>query len=1094
MEMLNQVRLKPYQIRLGRWKLSLPLLLFGTVVSISALIYTLDGVALWLFERKALRIQQPAAHPEYMPLSAEILDRGLLNTPFSSDKGNLPTDEISLLFKDPTGIIWAGSSRGLLQFNGSSFQSIDIVQSFDGYYPNLRPTAVTGDERGQLYIYYHGIGLCVYDRHAKAIKRLSTASKDLPFRLRTTIFKTGPYVYYSSTSDEANVEVCNLESGQVTQLPHSISGQFMDGKEPGMVSFYSSDTLRERRFLVTYRSHLLLEEQELEWFEFEHNVAISEDSVYLFRRQEPRTLLHDRVSTTAVPINLPGDDDPHFRLLGNILEAHFDPVHKEIYLSHWGGISIFDPYNRRLVGYPFRSIDSLRFTPLHSQVACMTRDHFGNLWMGFYAQGIARLELANTMARNHLTPQELGGEKRFTINNIVEADNGDILLLTKDGIIVTDQAFRSRKKVQDIRLSPISCNTNWITNLQPLSDTTFLVGSWGNPPTIFEYRNGEWAFQPQRHLGPLSAVCGIFNKNIFRWGDFWLFSSWGLGDPIQATDLEGRRYFRQLRDRHGNTVGPSNLNFGILQDGEDLWMHQTDVGLAYYKLGAKPNASNIRGDTLFLDAEALPVPLSPSLGEDFRLTDIITMKKLSGGRICIVAVSGIYIKDGPYLEKTEVPALENKVLRCLAEDPATGNIWIGTSQGLYSFSSDLSTPLQFIDAINGMQSSSVHELYFLRDGRLVADTKQGLSVIGPRFMTGLPPAIHLTQVQFNGQAAIPLDQVYHADPGTRQVLLSLFTTQYHAIASNEIRYAINKEKDWIEAGKGPTFYLNLPYGRHQLNLQARHLNGVDIGPVYPLFLHMPAPWYASWWFRFFLLGIFISSIILYRFEKRYADRKMRDMTETIQYLRLQTIHAQMNPHFIFNTLGTMQYFILNNDALSANRLLVRLSRLIRNYLDASVKSSFSGTGLMRNEISLRQELDLIDDYMEFEMIQLNQSFQFITDIDPHIDPDAISLPPMLIQPFLENAVKHGVTYKEEDGLILLKIRHMEDGLAITIRDNGIGREASRKKQEDSLKSYRSYGSDLVRHKVALLNELGYQISVEYTDLEPGLEVHIFIHH
>ena len=129
----------------------------------------------------------------------------------------------------------------------------------------------------------------------------------------------------------------------------------------------------------------------------------------------------------------------------------------------------------------------------------------------------------------------------------------------------------------------------------------------------------------------------------------------------------------------------------------------------------------------------------------------------------------------------------------------------------------------------------------------------------------------------------------------------------------------------------------------------------------------------------------------------------------------------------------------------------------------------------------------------FERIQMNESFEFYLEIDDEINIDNVTLPPMLLQPFLENSVKHGIAYLDHGGIIRLKIWQEENGMHVKIVDNGIGRLESRKRQKDSLRSYKSHGTDLVKKRIELLNRIGYEIRLTVTDLEEGYEVYLIIH-
>lgn len=1064
------------------------LVLGGTLV-----IYGADKLMSWYFARQAAREVSEKASLTPMPLVAECLDKGLVQAMYNSDLGNLPMDEIFHVYRDPDGVIWATGTRGLFIFDGEAFKAVDVEKSFESYSLGLQATALWGEGGGVLYIHYAGLGLCSYNRNTKEMVFLAPSGDEIPYLPRTSILKVGNKVYYSSGPSYSIVYVHDLHSGMTDTLGRRVSGSLMAGPETGTVIFYSYfDFSADSCNMVVYRDTQLIETRFYPVFGFEHSLAISPDSILCFSRNRPRIFLHVLSSDVIQPLEMPVNADSSEFRLGTIVNATYDPVHREVYLAFWRGVSILDPFTWRSVSYDFPGRDSRRFRPAFTPVTSVTRDFFGNLWMGFYGQGIARVEVTNSLMRNYFTEAELGKDNKLSVNNLVQHKDGEIILITGDGLVVADSAFGNHRVVKDVDIPGVTCNANWFTNLQAIDDSTYMVGSWGNPPTLFRNSEGEWHFLPQRHSRLGTNQCGTFNRDIFRWGDYWLFSSWGAFDAIHAANINGTRYFRYVRDFEGQKMAPFNLTTGSLLVGDELWMSFSNSGVSRLKLGDVPDPSDEHGDTLNMHFSPLPFPGDSSVIRELTKSGVLRMLELSDGRICILASSGLFVRDEGMFEKQHLPALVDKVLQTMAVDPRTGDILVGTSQGLFRFSGDLSELKQVLDTRHGMLSPSVIGIYFLNDGRMVVNTKAGLSVAGDRFHSSMLPSVLVDQVFFNGDAAIPSGNVYRSAPGINQLSVSLFTTQYHSRAKSRIRYSLNEGHSWTDAKDARALLLTLPSGRHQLQVAALTLDGQQAGPATTLYIEMPAPWYATWWFRFLIVSILLAAVASYFRERRLARYRADKMQDTIRFLRLQTIHAQMNPHFIFNTLGTMQYFILNNDALSANRLLVKLSRLIRNYLDASVKSSYGETGLMQNEISLRQELDLVSDYMDFERIQLNQSFEFITEIDEEISPDSVSLPPMLIQPFLENAVKHGVAYRESGGEVRLKVSQNEQGLLISIRDNGIGRHASRIRQEESLKSYKSYGTDLVQRKVDLLNQLGYHISISYTDLDPGLEVQVFI--
>jgi LytS/YehU family sensor histidine kinase len=242
-------------------------------------------------------------------------------------------------------------------------------------------------------------------------------------------------------------------------------------------------------------------------------------------------------------------------------------------------------------------------------------------------------------------------------------------------------------------------------------------------------------------------------------------------------------------------------------------------------------------------------------------------------------------------------------------------------------------------------------------------------------------------------------------------------------------------------------------------------------------------------YGFMLTGLVVWLLLRARRHRHEEDRQQH----LLRMSRLQVIQGQMNPHFIFNVLGSIQHAILTEKPAEANRLLIRLSRLLRNFLDASVQASSNDTAGSLPEISLRKELELVQDYMAFERMQMNDKFDFVVDVDDELDIDQLHIPPMLLQPLLENAVKHGVSYLEAGGIVALELKEEGEGFIVFIRDNGVGREESKRRQRASLRAYRSHGSELVHEKIRLLNECGYAVSVTELDLAPGMEVQLHFH-
>ncbi|MBK9013026.1 MAG: histidine kinase [Saprospiraceae bacterium] len=184
----------------------------------------------------------------------------------------------------------------------------------------------------------------------------------------------------------------------------------------------------------------------------------------------------------------------------------------------------------------------------------------------------------------------------------------------------------------------------------------------------------------------------------------------------------------------------------------------------------------------------------------------------------------------------------------------------------------------------------------------------------------------------------------------------------------------------------------------------------------------------------------------------------------------------MNPHFIFNALNSVNNFIANQDEKAANKYLAEFSRLMRKVLDHSQKDF----------IPFEEEMELNELYLRLEHFRFRDQFEFTYENEVHA-PD-LEVPPMLIQPFIENAVWHGLRYKEGKGHLAVRVGQDATHVTVTIEDDGIGRERSKAIKTESQRRQKSAGLDNVAKRMALINELygkQYEITVSDLDAEAG---------
>jgi two-component system, LytTR family, sensor kinase len=200
---------------------------------------------------------------------------------------------------------------------------------------------------------------------------------------------------------------------------------------------------------------------------------------------------------------------------------------------------------------------------------------------------------------------------------------------------------------------------------------------------------------------------------------------------------------------------------------------------------------------------------------------------------------------------------------------------------------------------------------------------------------------------------------------------------------------------------------------------------------------------------------------------------------------LAALRSQMNPHFIFNSLNSINSFIIDNDTLQASAYLTKFSRLIRLILDNS-----------KNElISLRRELETLQLYLMMESVRFKNKFSWHININDEVDDEQITLPPTTLQPFVENAIWHGIMHLHTEGVLKIDIDYATDGrLLIAISDNGIGREKSALTKSKT-NTNKSYGIAITKERLLQLHPLNEVIITDnYTadNIAAGTTVNIYI--
>ncbi len=276
--------------------------------------------------------------------------------------------------------------------------------------------------------------------------------------------------------------------------------------------------------------------------------------------------------------------------------------------------------------------------------------------------------------------------------------------------------------------------------------------------------------------------------------------------------------------------------------------------------------------------------------------------------------------------------------------------------------------------------------------------------------------------------------------------------------------------------------LNLPYlspGVYRVELRAVLPDG-RVTPLSSVVLDIIPPLWGRWWFILLCLALFASGVYgLYRYRLMFMGRQSALVEEKLKLEQelersmLTSIRSQMNPHFIFNALNTIQSYIYLNDKPNAISYLGKFSSLTRKVLEMSAQEL----------VTVAEEIETLRLYLELEQMRFSDSMDVNISVGADITAERSRIPPMLIQPYVENAIKHGLLHKKDDRLLQLSFRTDGGFLVVNIEDNGVGRKRSEELNKKS-KAHRPFSSEANRKRLEIMNRATAPgFTVTYHDLE-----------
>jgi ligand-binding sensor domain-containing protein len=460
---------------------------------------------------------------------------------------------------------------------------------------------------------------------------------------------------------------------------------------------------------------------------------------------------------------------------------------------------------------------------------------------------------------------------------------------------------------------------------------------------------------------------------------------------------------------------------------------------------------------------------------------IVDIKETPNGSLWMASRgSGIIVKkNNTYIHITEKDGLSGNMCKTLYCD--TGNVlWVGTNKGLSKIEIQGNNKFKVsrFSSADGMLSNEVNHIIRIKN-RLALIHNNGVSIIDPQELIShaLSPPVYITQILVNGDT-VEKSSLNHLKYDQNYFTISYAGLSYKAPGKIEYKYRMEGiDSNWNYTTNTSVNYQSLPPGTYRFVIYAKNHGGSWTQKPAVVFFTIEAAWWQTTLFKIasgVLVLIFV--IIIFRIRLKKIQRREQEKSfiqSRIEASELKALRAQMNPHFVFNVINSVQYFITGNDPASSQKYLSKFGKLIRYVLDNSKPAS----------IPLEKELEALHLYLELESLRFENCFDYSIDIRDQIDPAQTEVPSMLIQPYVENAIRHGIMHKAGRGKIRIIIERDDNMIKCTIEDNGIGRERSTAMKEEQNFEHKSVGMSITKERLDLINHISNSnLNVSVIDL------------
>lgn len=940
----------------------------------------------------------------------------------------LPTQVIYDMLADQNGYIWLATDKGLFRFNGRAFIKIPFDQTSMQSVSYLQQ-----DPQGKIW--------CM-----NFYRELFSLQNDT---LRNYIFKDkrikdeSVIVNYAATKDHIwfasleNLYQINKQTGETVKKVHSpeylgISSLVKNGEEvvaygaKGWIFSYPSKKEGWRKTSFKYNDTRLMSSGKYIY------------GTQIGKARLPAFVVNNGMLELTKPFDLPED----------ILVFHFSSTGEtEQWICTQTGAYLWDVYSGKTkLIFPSQSITDI------------VKDYQGNYWVSTLDNGLFICPSLNNKLYT-INP----GFGYDNITRITSINNDTIVTGTTKGMIT---AFNLKNENRMHFKFPVSTEIQFIT-YDPLDKSIYTNRGIVNLKTS----------------SPVKVADYGKSVAIDRWKNLIVASynrTYVLNEPLnqnsaKTPDTSGIPLYSHYMK---NNVFRPGLSIPVFRNARSSKILLSKTGkyfwIAYYDDLYRYCFSD---STIVIRKKNNQKLVARTL---FETADFLLLAGTSNEGLFV-------IKDDKVIKRYHIGnGLKSNNIKSIKE--REGKIWVNTDESLQIIDLKTGVITNLLDEY-GLAGLTVND-FALHSDKLLLATTSGL-VVNEYKGKRVNEMIYFPSIKAicDGIELAP-NQIL---PSNKNNISFYFDAiQYRTPTNLNYRYKLlGIDTSWkvLSYTINTLNFYQLQPGRYTFQIQAYDNNGIYASDIKTFTFSILNPFWKRWWF--IVLMIFMALGILYLFFKIWSKRLImrQGLKERLFKSQLVAIRSQMNPHFIYNVLNTVQGLLYDNRKTEVGNLLGNFSDLMRKTLQASDRQLHS----------LKEEIENISLYLELEKARFDKDFEYNIELELKEDPSDLIIPSMLLQPFAENAVKHGLMHKSGKKILLISFTQTQNGLNVLIEDNGIGRKQSYQINQRNKSKPTSFATKAIAERIELFNRLynqkiKYDIIDQYDDLKnpSGTAILLFI--